>query len=458
MSRCRTPLIIPSEVQTREFDAKLLLACLATEQGFHSIVGCRTDIHLHISSLPRGIYIAKDVRYSSRRMFGILSKLGSPIVALDEEAPFFYSREFYLRARVCEPVLHATKQLFAWGPVNAEAWRHCPYYHGAPVHETGNPRVDLMRPELRSFFDHEVEALRQRLGRYILVNTNFGTLNHFFPNLSTVPAPDTAAPPEDAEAQFKVNLAAHRHRIFRSFLDLVPKLARAFPDHRIVLRPHPAENHDTWRRAGAGCGNFQVLHEGNVLPWLLAADVVIHNSCTTGFEAYLVGAPVISYRPVVSELYDLALPNELSHQAGDVDTLFDMVAAATRHELRMTDSERSRRHALAARHVSALDGRLAADRMVELLDGFESKTPVAARGYLTQLTGQMAAFVRRLGKERNADTPGHKNHRDYTRHRFPGIELAEVNSRIDRLKRILGRFPSARARMLGENIFEVSAA
>jgi hypothetical protein len=57
----RTPLIIPSEVRTREFDAKLLLACLASERGFTSIVGCRTNIHLNISSLPRSIYVAKDI-------------------------------------------------------------------------------------------------------------------------------------------------------------------------------------------------------------------------------------------------------------------------------------------------------------------------------------------------------------------------------------------------------------
>ncbi len=458
MSRARTPLIIPSEVQTREFDAKLLLACLATERGFESIVGCRNDIHLRIVELPRGIYLAKDVRYSSRRMFGILGKLGCPIVALDEEAPFFYSPQFYLQARVSEPVLHQTRELFAWGPENAEAWRHCAYYHGAPIHETGNPRVDMMRPELRSFFDDSVGELRRRLGRFILINTNFGSLNHFFPNLSTLLPPDLAggAPPDAGDA-FKSGLAAHRHGIYQNFLKLVPELCRTFPDHLVVVRPHPAENHDTWRAAGKGMANLRVMHEGNVIPWLLAADAVIHNSCTTGFESYLVGAPVIAFRPAVSDKYDLALPNELSHQAGDRETLIEMVRAAIRGELAISAAERERRHALAARHVTALDGKLAGERIVDLLDGFEGGNPMPQRRLLTRVAGQAAALIRRKGKERNATTPGHKSNIDYTRHRFPGIEEPEVTRRIEMLKGILGRFPRARAREIDENIFEVTA-
>jgi len=197
MTRSRTPLIVPSETQTREFDAKLLLACLATERGFATVVGSRTEIHLRIAELPRGIYLAKDIRHSSRKIFGILDKLGFPIVALDEEALLYYSRERYLASRVCEPVLHHARELFAWGPENAEAWRECPYFHGVPIHATGNPRLDLMRPELRGFFAEEAAALRDRFGRFILINTNFGVLNHFFPNLTTMLAPEengTAAP------------------------------------------------------------------------------------------------------------------------------------------------------------------------------------------------------------------------------------------------------------------------
>lgn len=457
MSSVRAPLVIPSEIQAREFDAKLLLACLATERGFRSVVGCRTDIHLHIAALPRGIYLAKDLRVSSRRMFGILDKLGYPIVALDEEAQFFYSREFYLEARVSAPVLRQTRALFAWGPENAAAWRQCPYYHGAPIHETGNPRVDMMRPELRGYFAAEVESVRQRFGRYVLVNTNFGSLNHFYANLSTLRQPEADVDPTDPAMSFQAGLAAHRHGIFRKFLELVPQLARAFPDRLIVVRPHPAENHETWRQAGAGAPNLRVIHEGNVIPWLLSAAAVIHNSCTTGLEAYVVGAPVIAFQPAVSDRFDLRLPNELSHRADSPDAVIDAVRAAIDGRLTPADDERARRAALARQYVAALDGPLASERIVDLLDRFESGNPATRPPLARRLVGHAAAIVRRKGKERNQAVPGHKNNIDYTRHRFPGIELDEVNRRIDRLRATLGRFPAARARRLRDNIFEIAA-
>ena len=38
-------LILPVENQTRELDAKLLLACAAAERGFPVIIGSRALIH-----------------------------------------------------------------------------------------------------------------------------------------------------------------------------------------------------------------------------------------------------------------------------------------------------------------------------------------------------------------------------------------------------------------------------
>ena len=43
--------------------------------------------------------------------------------------------------------------------------------------ETGNPRIDLLRREVRGYYDDDVAALRRRFGRYILLNSNFGRVN-----------------------------------------------------------------------------------------------------------------------------------------------------------------------------------------------------------------------------------------------------------------------------------------
>ena len=74
-------LLIPSETRSREFDAKLLLACFAAEQGYDCIVGSRMAMHQAITSLPVGVYIGKDMFRSSAKMLGIMRGLGHDVVA-----------------------------------------------------------------------------------------------------------------------------------------------------------------------------------------------------------------------------------------------------------------------------------------------------------------------------------------------------------------------------------------
>ncbi len=44
---------------------------------------------------------------------------------------------------------------------------------------TGNPRFDLLRPELRDYYAPEAARLKKRYGPYLLVNTNFADSNHY---------------------------------------------------------------------------------------------------------------------------------------------------------------------------------------------------------------------------------------------------------------------------------------
>ena len=73
MREQRQPLIIPCETQSREFDAKLLLACFAAERGFPVIVGSKKEIYLRIGALPRSIFLSKGSRFRLARSLRILA-------------------------------------------------------------------------------------------------------------------------------------------------------------------------------------------------------------------------------------------------------------------------------------------------------------------------------------------------------------------------------------------------
>lgn len=449
----RRLLILPSETRNREFDAKLLLACFAAERGFRVIVGSKRDIHLRLGRFPPATYVAKDLRFRSKRIFRILKRLGHRIVAWDEEALVVYSPEFYLKSRIDPECLGQADMLFAWGEANRTTWHSLPDLRRTPIHMTGNPRFDLLRPELRSLFDEEVARLRERFGRFVLVNSNFGKVNMYLPNQSLTAAAGGDMAPEEARA-WDGSRVAYRRRLFLEFLAATRRLAENLPGHRIVVRPHPAESHAPWLAALARCSNAAVVHEGNVVPWILASEAMVHNGCTTAIEAAILGRLPIAYRPFASDLDDIPLTNDVSRQALSFAELERAVLAALEAGGRAIGGE-GRGSPLLGRHVAALNGPMASERIVEILATDAPDAAPAGGGYF-RLGGRCGALAWSLHRRLSARIPGHRNHRSYLAHIFPPLDVADVESRVDRLRRCLDRFANVEIRRLATNIFELS--
>ena len=444
----RFPVILPSETQHREFDAKLLLAGMLAERGHPVVVGSRMEIHNRIHQLPRGLYLAKDIFKSSRRMFRIMDQLGYAIVAWDEEALVTADAATYHKRRVDAENLGRIKAFLAWGANSRELIETHPGYRGTPIYETGNPRIDLMTARVRGFFEPEAAALRARYGDFILINSNFGAINHFL-------ASDRVE--KTADGGF-TNMAAgnpdwwmFRHDVFQSFLEMLPAVARAFPDRKVVVRPHPSEAHDVWVEAAQGLLNVEVIHEGHVSPWLLASAVAIHNGCTTGLESFLLGHPVIAYRAVVSDKYDDRLPNVVSSsafsQAELIETMRLLFAGAP------LPAPHPDAIARLERQIGKLDGPLASERIDDLVARLGDQWINSKPGLFQRTAGYLSAARRRSQKLRYAKLPGHKNSLEYTAHRFPGLTIEDVCNRLSSLGNTIGRFSGLTAERMYRDVF-----
>jgi len=453
MKNSASTLIIPVETQVREMDAKILLSCVAAERGFPVIMGSRAYVHYQVDSFPRGVYLAKSLRTLSIRMFKILRQLGHEIVAWDEEGLLRWPDAEYYRQRLSPITMAQTSQLFVWGPDNARVFRAYPGYHDTPIHITGNPRIDLMRPELREYFQSQVAALRKRYGDFVLINTNFGLVNHFYPNLGYLKkaaeskTPGTAHPYDEGKGRHKLSL-------FNFFQEMVPSLCAAVADRTVVLRPHPSENQEIWKRIAESCPNLRVINEGNIIPWLMAAKAVVANGCTSLVESAVLDTPAVAYQPVTSEEFDDDWANALSRRAFSVNELCPTIRAIVAGELGALDH--SVRRKILDQHIAALDGPLAADRMVEVLEaaGYNKKQPPVVSGS-DYIRGWLNTKVRTLSKRINMRRPGHRNNAAFHDHRFPAISVEEIMERIERLGRLLNRFESIRVEQHSRHIFTV---
>jgi surface carbohydrate biosynthesis protein len=463
----RPSLIIPVESQVRELDAKLLLACFATERGYPVILGSRAYVHFEIDRMPQGIYMAKSMRSISDLMFSLIRKLGHDIVAWEEEALVHPPADVFYPLRLSPQTIRFVSHLFAWGPDNEALMLGYPQLPSQlQIHVTGNPRGDMLRPELAPYFTEQVQKLRDAYGQFILINTNFTDVNPYLPGIGLfTPSKDPRKPRHLGQAgkgmprPFAEGLELHKQRILDDFLAMIPALENAFPGFTIVIRPHPSEEHRIYHELAARCSRVVVNNEGNVLPWLLACELLVHNGCTTAAEAYAMGVPAVAYLKTFDERYDTdfqGMPNQLSQQCFGLDELI----ASTRKVLAgqtLDDCKDPGKEAVIDHFMAARSGQFASERILDILDQHyhrpDSLPAASAAGRLqAKLLTRLKAGVTRLNMQR----PG-PNRQAYHDHRFPPITVAHLEERIQRLGGVLQRFDKVQVQQHAEHVFYIGS-
>ena len=444
-------LVRPIETMAREFDGKLLLALCAAERGWKVMIGSRA-IKERVPFLPPCVYFAKSARADNSERFAQLNALGHAVVVLDEEALVRQSNDLYLMKHP-RTALKDVDLVLTWGEDNAELWRQSDLLGDIHADPVGNPRVDMLRPQLRAFHEPEIAAIRARFGDYVLFNSNFATVNNVITGSNRLTLADWV-PAEEAERE-KGGLLKHKRAIFERFRSLLPKVAAAIAPRHLVIRPHPSEDHGPWQELASAQPNMSVAFEGSVVPWLAAASVLVHNGCTTAIEAAIAGTPVLSYRPVTSDAFDNPLPNAVGVECFDDEAL---LAALSRSLEGNRPPLTDRQQDLLARHIAIDGASLCCDA---ILDAIEDRgigrieRPPAPLGVWLPIAARYQKI--RFDQWRKRFSSKGRARAAYRAHKFPGLTTEIADERIARFRSALHRFEGMRARELRQNIVEIVA-
>lgn len=174
---------------------------------------------------------------------------------------------------------------------------------------TGNPRFDLLTSKYRRMYQKEADQLKKTYGPYIMVNTRFSLYNTMKGKKESGLTPQ----------------ASYIRDLYNHFVCMIKRISQELPDMKIILRPHPSEREKSYKEDLKGCGNVLVKEGGAVIPWIMGAEALIHNGCTTGIEAYLLGKAVYSYEPVTSPINDVPLPRDVSVPIHDHEALIQQL-------------------------------------------------------------------------------------------------------------------------------------
>ncbi len=444
-------LLIPVESQVRELDAKIFLACVAAEQGFNTIIGSRAHIHHYASRVRNAIYVAKSMRRFSNRMFTILHGLGHRIVAWDEESLVRLPDDQYHLHRLSPVTFQYIDHLFAWGESDAQVFKSYSAYHNHPVHITGNPRIDMLRPELRDYFLAQTNKIMESHGNYVLINTNFGQVNHFIPSVGTNEADRDKNFSGATNDSFIANRFAHKQTLFNAFKQLIPLLANTFRSTNFVVRPHPSENVQSWQHLFTNHSNITVTNQGNVIPWILGSKALVSNGCTTSIEATVLNKPTLGYYPVTNEEIDDALPKALCDIASSDQILIEKVEKALSRNYKAPN-----KYNLLSSHIVSLEGQFAADKIIHIIANDYEHSDYKYRNAVLCIPSVVHNNARTLVKKIKSYKASHRNSAAYHKHRFPPINIDGMEIRIRRFQELTGRFSSLHISQISQDIFKIN--
>lgn len=313
-------IYLPMEIKSREYMAKYILALELADRGYQVISGKSAEVEKLCLFGPPGLYIGTSLMKQHYQLFERLKKRGHCIAAVDEEGLVYYNKDSFLRTKVDANTLSILSVFFTWGEHHTKlVAEKCP--ESFPIlKQVGNVRMELLKEPYRRIFCKEANTLTEKYGRFILINTNFGAFNHYkgieayWNSLSHLVDMDSTLV-DVTEKKLK-----HQERIFYSFADMANKIAAEFPDYQIILRPHPSESIERWQDQ-FHYPNIEVVHEGSVIPWIIASDCIIQQNCTTAIEARCLDKPVFSFLPDYDSNFDSGLPNKVAPCFKDCEEL-----------------------------------------------------------------------------------------------------------------------------------------
>jgi surface carbohydrate biosynthesis protein len=425
-------LIIPIETKVRELHAKCLLAAHAAEAGMLVVLGDQRVIAESLHQIPRGIYVDKSISRTKTAHFHRLRRLGFSIVAWCEEGLTYRDKAKYQFERVCPASVEPLDAFFAWGDVHkTDVLAIAPEASGK-IHAHGNPRFDLLRPELREVFHEEANEIASRFGPYILINSNFSKFNSFRGRedfIAVLRARGILTTQQ--EADYYTHFITHLGVVFDAFIAMIPQLKKALPDHQIIVRPHPSEDHDRWRSELRDIADVHVIGEGNVAPWIIGATAVVHNACTTGVESVLLDRPTIAYVPVVHDLFNRLsyLPNAVSVIARTTDEVIDAARKASQQlasDVRVTPEQEQ----LLTSHVANATGALATERIVHTLVQLYGENGLPRTSSWQIGTSKLHFAARKAAIRIKRSIRQNNTLAAYMDQKFPGLSLGEIESVI----------------------------
>jgi surface carbohydrate biosynthesis protein len=292
-------IYLPIEMKHREMPSRAFLAKYLLQAGYTVVVGQQWSMWDNVDTLPCGLILFKTVNDIQAHNMARFRGSGHLVAASDEEALNFI--EFTGHTLAFNECAADNCDLFL---AQNESHKHdveskFPQLSGK-IEVAGNLRTDLLvRPS--GHIEDQAKKFKSRYGPYLLFNTNYASANHKWKDFEEMAAVAAACGLFDRTNRKSTEGFVEMYLWEQRNCDVLVKLLRwtveKFPEYSIIVRPHPSEHSEFWRRLLSGTTRAHVVEQSDPHPWILGSKLTIHTGCTTGLEAAILDIPVINLLP-----------------------------------------------------------------------------------------------------------------------------------------------------------------
>ena len=424
-------LIINIETKAREFNSRMMVAYQALTRGYKVVIGAQSEMNEFLEYLPKGIFFDKSIARNKLQKLLKIKNLGHKIVSLDEEGIASQNNQhFYLKQRMSKETLDLAEYFFTWGIDEKELIESRYTEYKNKIKTTGNPRIELWKPEYVKFYKNEVTKINKKYKDFIFITSNFASIQHargddFLKNQDIAFNKIETKKDQDIFNAKRAFMA----KVYIAFLNMIKTLSKSSPDRTIVIRPHPADNIETWKENFKQYNNVFIEYEYSATPWIIASGCMVHSSCATGIEGFLMNKPVFSYLPYEDHDFVNYISNILSDVCNTEQQLLDKINEVFNKNYNLSGN----------RELKTQENK----HILDNIDSFESSTMILDyidkinishhrdikkyRLAIFHIKNILKSLIKKIiGRNTKADT--------YEQQKMPGITLKEVQTILDQFE------------------------
>ena len=371
-------LIIPIEIKHRELQGAIVLAYIALKRGWTVYLGQKSQIFPFIQFFSKSIWFLKSIVPGELSNLLKIKSSDHKITTLDVEGLILSNGKFGAIKRYSLATIKEADIIFFWGDKS----------HYEPVAKvfpsikhksiiSGSPIIDGWHYEKLNFLNQTKST--DNFKKTILISVNFARADpkfkyarkvyeKFYSGFDNYKKNELDSYNNLIEAEYKLKEVSFLH-----FKDIIPKISKKFSECRIIVRPHPEENLDFWKKYLSTYKNVIIENQKSTSSQLLISDIFIHFNSTMSIQSCYFDKITLMFNPIKeTSLNDAISPitQDVSIICKDVKELFKNIANPD-HKIMKTKKKKIKNY---IRYLDNNNNLLSSELIINQIDKINIKT------------------------------------------------------------------------------------